>query len=98
MRRIGGLIDPRRGFGYVATYSATSWWRSWPLDHVFHEAGFATIGLKRLDDVGSDHYPYLARLCRADGMGERPPALHDDDLEEARTAIAQATDSTGPTR
>ena len=98
MRRIGGLIDPRRGFGYVATYSATSWWRSWPLDHVFHQAGFATVGLDRLEGVGSDHYPYLARLCRAAGMGERPPALQDDDLEEARTAIAAATDAAGRAR
>jgi endonuclease/exonuclease/phosphatase (EEP) superfamily protein YafD len=95
MRRIGGLIDPRRGFGYLATYSATSWWRSWPLDHVLHEEGFATLGLERLPNVGSDHYPYLARLCRTGEAGERRPALHDDDLDEARAAIAAAREAAG---
>lgn len=92
MRRVGELIDPRRGYGYLATYSATSWFRSWPLDHVLHESGFATMRLTRLDAIGSDHYPYLARLCRVSEGGEAPPALHDDDLDEARTAIAAALD------
>ena len=68
MRRIARLIDPRRGYGYVPTFSAHSWWQSWPLDHVFHEGGFATVSLQRLDAFGSDHYP----LSGASLPGERP--------------------------
>ena len=91
MRRVGGLIAPRQGYGYVATYDAQSWWRRWPLDLVLHEAGFATLSLERLGAFGSDHHPYIARLCRIDGAGEAPPPLEEGDLETAREAIAAAT-------
>ncbi|TXM70722.1 endonuclease/exonuclease/phosphatase family protein [Methylobacterium sp. WL120] len=64
MARLSGLIDPRRGYGYVATWNAHSSWLRWPLDHVFHEGGFATMSVERLDAFGSDHFPYLVRLCR----------------------------------
>lgn len=88
MRRIGALADPRRGYGYVPTFSATSWWQSWPLDHVFHEAGFATMSLSRLGFFGSDHYPYLVRLCRiADAGDDTLPNLREGDLEKAEAAI-----------
>ncbi|MDF1585250.1 endonuclease/exonuclease/phosphatase family protein [Marinimicrococcus flavescens] len=91
MQRIGALIDPRQDYGYAATYSAHSWWRSWPLDHVLHEPGFATSSLHRLGAVGSDHYPYLARLCRMpDAEPETPPPLREDDLRRARATIAEA--------
>ena len=91
MRRIGALIDPRRGYGYAPTFNANSWWQSWPLDHVFHEAGFAEISLASLESFGSDHYPYLARLCRtAEQAGTTPPELHEGDLDEAEAAIQAA--------
>lgn len=98
MRRIGGLVDPRRGYGYLATYSAQSWWRWWPLDHVFYQAGFATMSLARLGDVGSDHFPYLARLCRSSAAGQEPPPLREGDIAEARTAIAAAEADVAPSR
>ncbi len=91
MQRIGSLNDPRRGYGYVPTYSATSWWQSWPLDHVLHEAGFATMSLRRLGYFGSDHYPYIVRLCRvAEAQDDTPPALHEGDLRQAEAAIEAA--------
>ena len=73
-RRLSGLIDPRRGYGYVATWNAQSSWMRWPLDHVFHEGGFATVSVERLDAFGSDHFPYLVRLCRRSGEGAKAAA------------------------
>jgi endonuclease/exonuclease/phosphatase (EEP) superfamily protein YafD len=98
MRRIGRLVDPRHGYGYLPTYSARSWWRSWPLDHVLYQPGFATLSLARLDDVGSDHFPYLARLCRVDTPERQPPSLRDGDLDEARTALSRAEPEAPRTR
>lgn len=69
MRQIGSLQDPRRGYGYVPTFSAESWWMAWPLDQVFHETGFVTLSLERLPDFGSDHFPFMARFCRVSGGG-----------------------------
>lgn len=90
MQRIGRLIDPRRGYGFVPTYSEHSWWRAWPLDQVFHQPGFATISLERLAPIGSDHAPFIARLCRDRQASGEPPPLRDGDLRKAREAIAAA--------
>jgi len=99
MRRLSGLIDPRRGYGYVATWNAHSSWMRWPLDHVFHEGGFATMSVERLDAFGSDHFPYLVRLCRQDGEGAKvPPEQDADDVATANAVLAAAgaTERLGP--
>ena len=94
-RRIARLIDPRRGYGYVPTFNAKLWFESWPLDHVFHEGGFATVSLKRLGAFGSDHYPYVVRLCRTD-EGEAPLAQRPDDVVRAKSIIARANATKPP--
>ncbi|SFM81713.1 Uncharacterized conserved protein YafD, endonuclease/exonuclease/phosphatase (EEP) superfamily [Methylobacterium pseudosasicola] len=91
MARLSGLIDPRRGYGYVATWNAHSSWLRWPLDHVFHEGGFATLAVERLDAFGSDHFPYLVRLCRQVGEHPRTPLPQDaDDIATANAVLAAA--------
>lgn len=90
-QRLAGLIDPRRGYGYVATWNAKSVWMRWPLDHVFHEGGFATLSVERLEAFGSDHFPYLVRLCRqAGGGGKLPPQERAGDVDAANTLLAAA--------
>ncbi|WP_155773795.1 endonuclease/exonuclease/phosphatase family protein [Methylorubrum extorquens] len=91
MRRLSGLIDPRRGYGYVATWNANRWWMRWPLDHVFHEGGFATVSVERLEAFGSDHFPYLVRLCREAGGGSKASPQQDvSDVAEANAVLAAA--------
>lgn len=91
MRRLSGLVDPRRGYGYVATWNAGSSWLRWPLDQIFHEGGFATVSIERLDGFGSDHFPYLARLCRRTGASVDPVAPPDEaDVAAANAILAAA--------
>ena len=90
MRRLSGLVDPRRGYGYVATWNAGSSWLRWPLDQIFHEGGFATVSIDRLDAFGSDHFPYLARLCRRTGPPVDPVAHPDEGDVAAANAILAA--------
>ncbi|TXM77151.1 endonuclease/exonuclease/phosphatase family protein [Methylobacterium sp. WL69] len=91
MVRLSRLIDPRRGYGYVATWNAKAWWMRWPLDHVFHESGFATVSVERLDAFGSDHFPYLVRLCRQAGGGAKaPPEREADDVAAANAILTAA--------
>ncbi|GGY65728.1 hypothetical protein GCM10007071_10620 [Marinobacter zhanjiangensis] len=93
MRQIGNLQEPRRGYGYLPTFNARSWWMSWPLDHIFHEAGFATLSLERLSAFGSDHYPFVGRLCRISGRGAMPaPQTERAIIREAEQAIEAAKD------
>lgn len=91
MRRIGSLIDPRKGYGFIRTFNAKSWWEKWPLDQIFYTTGFETISLEVLGAFGSDHYPYVVRLCRsAKSSGSVPPALDADDSREAKQVIDAA--------
>ena len=94
MRRLSGLIDPRRDRGYVATWNAhSSLWR-WPLDHVFHEGGFATVSVERLDAFGSDHFPYLVRLCRRSGDGPAAATPREAGDVAAANAVLSAAGAT----
>ncbi|ROO25974.1 endonuclease/exonuclease/phosphatase family protein [Salinisphaera orenii] len=91
MQRLARLVDPRAGYGYLPTYDANSWWMAWPLDHVFYEPGFAVAQLERGARFGSDHYPYIARLCRVEPGRSAPPGTADPKLvEQARSVIQRA--------
>ena len=82
-RRIAGLVSPRRGYGYVYSFDAQSWWAKWPLDQIDYKPGFTALSLERLAPVGSDHYPYVVRLCRAPGA-KAPAATPEGDDDRAR--------------
>ena len=91
MREIGRLVDPRAGYGFLPTYDAQSWWMRWPLDHVFYEAGFDALELIRGEAFGSDHFPYVARLCRVEQSESETRNRPDEDtLQNARDTIERA--------
>ncbi|CAH1000401.1 hypothetical protein LEM8419_01554 [Neolewinella maritima] len=87
-QRLSGLLDPRRGRGMFSTFHAEYSLLRWPLDHVFHSTDLSVIELKRLDYVGSDHFPVLIKLSyepqQDENQGETPES---DDLEEADKTI-----------
>ncbi len=90
--RIGGLLDPRVGRGIYPTYQAAGSLFSWPLDQILFQEGFGLVDYRVLADFGSDHLPVVAELCNGPGIAarQRPAALREDDLEEARTSIEAA--------
>ena len=91
MRRIAGLVDPRRGYGYVASWNAKRWWAKWPLDNIFDRGGFNVISLERLAPFGSDHYPYIVRFCREPLSSFAKPAPNGDgDREDIGAAFKDA--------
>ena len=86
------VLDPRIGRGLFATFHAQHWWLRYPLDHVFHSDEFALVDLKRLGDVGSDHFPIAIELA----LGGDHPARQDapdadaDDEAEADEMVVDA--------
>jgi endonuclease/exonuclease/phosphatase (EEP) superfamily protein YafD len=60
--RVSGLLDPRIGRGFYNSFNARMPVFRWPLDHVFHSSHFRLVELRRLDPVGSDHFPMLIEL------------------------------------
>lgn len=91
-RRIAGLVSPRRGYGYVYTFDAQSWWAKWPLDQIDYKPGFTALSLRRLAPIGSDHYPYLVHLCR-DPEVKTPAAPSES--EDDRRRIDEANQAAG---
>ena len=89
-QRISGLLDPRVGRGLYPTFHAEHWFARWPLDHVFHDASFRVVRLRRLAYFGSDHFPVLVCLAHEPTavLEQAAPAADGDDREEAAEKIA----------
>lgn len=87
-QKISGLLDPRVGRGLYNSFHARYPLIRFPLDHVFHSNHFRLIELKRLPDIGSDHFPIYISLSYETTAGlvqEKPNADHRDHLEAIET-------------
>jgi endonuclease/exonuclease/phosphatase (EEP) superfamily protein YafD len=90
-RDISGLLDPRVGRGQFNTFHARIPFLRWPLDHIYHSAHFELAELRRLDSIGSDHFPLFADLVLADyGADPSPHSPQNADRHEARAITDQA--------
>lgn len=84
-QRLSRLLDPRVGRGFYNTFDTRFPFMRWPLDHLFHDARFSLVSMKRLPNAGSDHFPMwfklaLAKRSVAIEMPDEPDA---EDLQEA---------------
>jgi endonuclease/exonuclease/phosphatase (EEP) superfamily protein YafD len=66
-KRVGGLVDPRRGRGFFNTYPAGLPGLRYPLDYIFHTPHFTVQHMRVLPRFASDHLPLVVRLCLDDG-------------------------------
>jgi endonuclease/exonuclease/phosphatase (EEP) superfamily protein YafD len=87
--RLSGLLDPRIGRGFFNSYNAKNLLFRFPLDHFFHSDDFRLIELRRLDFVGSDHFPmYLALSYEPARQQEQPEPEEDaEDREQAEEMV-----------
>ena len=85
-QKISGLLDPRIGRGLYNSFHADHPLLRFPLDHVFHSNDFRLVELKRMPNIGSDHFPIYLTLNyepAAELTQEEPKA----DREEKREAV-----------
>lgn len=91
-QRIARVLDPRVGRGIFPTFHADHWYLRYPLDHIFHSNHFDLVEIRRLDHVGSDHFPMLIELELRE-TAPPPDALDPpkpSDEEQAADAVADA--------
>ncbi|MFG0267006.1 MAG: endonuclease/exonuclease/phosphatase family protein [Rhodopirellula sp. JB055] len=93
--RLSQLLDPRRGRGFYNTFHADHLWMRFPLDHVFHSPHFTIRGLKRLEHVGSDHFPILIDLQLQPVLKDEQEPLEEKakDEKEAELKLQRAAES-----
>jgi endonuclease/exonuclease/phosphatase (EEP) superfamily protein YafD len=94
-RKISGLLDPRIGRGVFNTFNVKYPLFRWPLDHLFHSSHFTLISIKRLESIGSDHFPIYIKLAYNSGETKNGDSLKvdADDVEQANEKIAEAKDN-----
>jgi endonuclease/exonuclease/phosphatase (EEP) superfamily protein YafD len=89
-QKISGLLDPRIGRGLYSSFHADHPAIRFPLDHVFHSNHFRLAELKRLPNIGSDHFPIYIALSyekTAELTQEEPVATDGEHQEAAETIV-----------
>jgi len=88
-QEVSGLLDPRVGRGFYNTFSATMPWMRWPLDHLFHDAQFRLLDMRREAHIGSDHFPMYFKLLLTpvEAAEARPDEAGKKELEEVEEMI-----------
>lgn len=88
-QRLSSLLDPRVGRGFYNTFDARNPIIRWPLDHLFHDAKFRLIEMRRLPHIGSDHFPIYFNLAMTDvPMAEEvPPDASEEDIAEIEELV-----------
>ncbi|WP_298920290.1 endonuclease/exonuclease/phosphatase family protein [uncultured Roseobacter sp.] len=93
-QRLSGLLDPRVGRGLYNTFQADFAVFRWPLDHLFHDTRFRLISMKRLPNIGSDHFPIFHELALASTSAgrEKLERATDQETTEVKEMIRSERD------
>lgn len=89
-QKISGLLDPRVGRGLYSSFHADYPLIRFPLDHVFHSNHFRLAELRRLPNIGSDHFPIYIALtyeATAEHAQEEPVATPAEEREAVETIV-----------
>ncbi|MEQ9618442.1 MAG: endonuclease/exonuclease/phosphatase family protein [Deltaproteobacteria bacterium] len=93
-QKISGLLDPRIGRGFYNTFHVKYPIIRFPLDHIFVSDSFRVVELRKLPDVGSDHFPILAEFSyephNKDEQQKNKPEADHEDRKEAEEKIEEA--------
>lgn len=90
-QKVSGLLDPRRGRGFFSSFHAKYPIFRWPLDHIFCSGHFRVHEMKRLRNIGSDHFPILISLHLAPTEDDSKKLVADEeDKKLAEEKIREA--------
>jgi endonuclease/exonuclease/phosphatase (EEP) superfamily protein YafD len=91
-QKISGLLDPRIGRGWYATFNAKYAFLRWPLDHMFFSEHFKVMDIRRMEQINSDHFPMYLKLnyIPEEKSDHVKPKLEQKDIEEAAEKVLKA--------
>ena len=82
-RKYSGLVDPREGRGLYNTYNVFVPLFRYPLDHILYSDEFGLLTLRKLESIGSDHFPLFIELNYEPDEGNTEGLEKTDADEEA---------------
>lgn len=91
-QKVSRMLDPRIGRGFYNSFHAEYFFLRMPLDHIFHTSQFRLIEMKRLDYIGSDHFPMFINLSLEEtaNLTQEKPLADQEEKEEADEMIKEA--------
>lgn len=97
-KRTSKVLDPRVGRGMFNSFPTYFLPLRIPLDRVFHTSSLMLKSLKRLKDIGSDHFPIYVNFAILERKSEKQKAPSPDqsDHEERKTLNERGEKWEGP--
>lgn len=93
-KKMTGMIDPRIGRGFFATYHAKYWFMRFPLDHLFHTKDLFVEKMERTKNIGSDHFGmYYEIHLKKKVATATNPILNVEEKQEVEEFIDSAQES-----
>lgn len=91
-RRLSNLMDPRIGRGPYPTFPAHLPFMRFPLDYIYHSQNLELTDIKRMDDIGSDHFPMYASFQyeQVPESEKKPSEVETEDVIEAKETLKKA--------
>ncbi|AVR46301.1 endonuclease/exonuclease/phosphatase family protein [Christiangramia fulva] len=88
-KKLGGLLDVRVGRNFYTTFDVNSIIMRWPLDQIFVTEEFRVADISKGSDVGSDHFPFYAKLYLQPELAKEqiPKKATKEEIKTARKEI-----------
>lgn len=87
-KKMTGMVDPRVGRGFFATYNANYFFLRFPLDHLFHTRDLYIGKMKRSKNFGSDHFAmYYEIHIKREVSTPKNPKMNGEDKEDVEEII-----------
>lgn len=87
-KKMTGMIDPRVGRGFFATYNANYHFLRFPLDHLFHTQDLYVGRMERSKNFGSDHFAMYYEIHHKKKVSTpKNPKMNGDDKKEVEEII-----------
>lgn len=89
-KKMTGMVDPRVGRGFFATYNANFFFLRFPLDHLFHTRDLYVGKMIRSKNFGSDHFAmYYEIHHKKKAVKPNNPTLDLEEKEEINDTIRE---------